>query len=73
MKKENALVPLRNHGILCMLIGFLIPPSESLNLVVAWRGIMVIKAAQQLLLSYCEHIAFEKVRRKQIESKKGEM
>ncbi|KAA1063764.1 hypothetical protein PGTUg99_004535 [Puccinia graminis f. sp. tritici] len=46
---QNALVPLRNHGISCMSIGFLIPPSESPDSVVAWRGMMVMKAVQQLL------------------------
>ncbi|OAV92504.1 hypothetical protein PTTG_01172 [Puccinia triticina 1-1 BBBD Race 1] len=46
---QNALVPLRNHGISCMSIGFLIPPSDSPDSVVAWRGMMVMKAVQQLL------------------------
>ncbi|PLW07664.1 hypothetical protein PCANC_09551 [Puccinia coronata f. sp. avenae] len=46
---QNALVPLRNHGIGCMSIGFLIPPSDSPDSVVAWRGMMVMKAVQQLL------------------------
>jgi ATP-binding protein involved in chromosome partitioning len=32
-----------------MSIGFLIPPSDSPDSVVAWRGMMVMKAVQQLL------------------------
>lgn len=46
---ENALIPMRNHGISFMSIGFLLPPSSSGEAPVAWRGMMVMKAVQQLL------------------------
>jgi len=46
---QNALVPLRNHGIGCMSIGFLMPTNGSGETMVAWRGMMVMKAVQQLL------------------------
>ncbi|CAH7689522.1 P-loop containing nucleoside triphosphate hydrolase protein, partial [Phakopsora pachyrhizi] len=51
LNRDNALIPLRNHGISCMSIGFLLPQdSESRsNSMVAWRGMMVMKAVQQLL------------------------
>ncbi|KAF9519173.1 hypothetical protein BS47DRAFT_1370801 [Hydnum rufescens UP504] len=47
------LVPLSNHGIQCMSMGFLLPksPNGGSNPVtpVVWRGLMVQKATQQLL------------------------
>ncbi|PWN52943.1 P-loop containing nucleoside triphosphate hydrolase protein [Violaceomyces palustris] len=53
LTQAGALLPLRNHGISCMSMGFLLPPSSSsgsnADTVVAWRGMMVMKAVQQLL------------------------
>lgn len=50
----GAIVPFANHGLQCMSIGFLIPSggggsSTSADTAVVWRGLMVQKAAQQLL------------------------
>lgn len=48
----GALVPLVNHGIPCMSMGFLLPRkggSEESDVAVVWRGLMVQKATQQLL------------------------
>ncbi|KZV87539.1 iron-sulfur protein IND1 [Exidia glandulosa HHB12029] len=42
---QGALVPLANHGLACMSMGFLVPGSAP----VVWRGLMVQKAVQQLL------------------------
>lgn len=42
----NKLLPLQNHGISTMSIGYLLPPGDT---PVAWRGLMVQKAVQQLL------------------------
>ncbi|KAK4696279.1 ATP-binding protein involved in chromosome partitioning, partial [Phenoliferia sp. Uapishka_3] len=51
--EDNRLTPLRSHGIPCMSMGFLLPnsPSGSNNAdtPVVWRGMMVMKAVQQLL------------------------
>lgn len=51
---ENALVPMENHGIKCMSIGFLLPQTSASGkdggaAPVVWRGMMVMKAVQQLL------------------------
>ena len=55
---ENRLVPLKSHGIPCMSMGFLLPPAppsadgtpgSSADTPVVWRGMMVMKAVQQLL------------------------
>lgn len=43
---RNMLVPLTSHGLRSMSMGFLLP-SEAAP--VAWRGLMVMKALQQLL------------------------
>jgi hypothetical protein len=43
----NKLVPLSNHGIQTMSIGYLLPPDP--NTPVVWRGLMVQKAVQQML------------------------
>ncbi|KIW80237.1 hypothetical protein Z517_06852 [Fonsecaea pedrosoi CBS 271.37] len=43
---QNMLVPLTSHGLQSMSMGYLLP-SESAP--VAWRGLMVMKALQQLL------------------------
>lgn len=49
----NRLIPLRAHGIPCMSMGFLIPNSpegkNNADTPVVWRGMMVMKAVQQLL------------------------
>jgi ATP-binding protein involved in chromosome partitioning len=60
----GALVPLINHGLPCMSMGFLLPRSENTDpcssstdsdmpsntdTPVVWRGLMVQKAVQQLL------------------------
>ncbi|KAJ6569463.1 P-loop containing nucleoside triphosphate hydrolase protein [Mycena capillaripes] len=49
----GALVPLMNHGIPTMSMGFLLPRSPDSNSTndtpVVWRGLMVQKAVQQLL------------------------
>lgn len=42
---EGNLVPLMNYGIKAMSMGFLVPPQRA----VAWRGLLVQKALQQLL------------------------
>jgi ATP-binding protein involved in chromosome partitioning len=46
-------VPLNNHGIQCMSMGFLLPKSpnggSNPDAAVVWRGLMVQKATQQLL------------------------
>ena len=42
---NNRLKPLNNYGLQAMSIGFLIPPDKP----VTWRGLMVMKAVQQLL------------------------
>lgn len=46
LTSQNMLVPLTNYGIKSMSMGYLLP-SESAP--VAWRGLMVMKALQQLL------------------------
>ncbi|KDQ55444.1 hypothetical protein JAAARDRAFT_59943 [Jaapia argillacea MUCL 33604] len=52
---SGALIPLTNHSISCMSIGFLLPRSpkshdgSSADTPVVWRGLMVQKAVQQLL------------------------
>jgi len=49
----GAIVPLRNHGLPCMSMGFLLPrppgAESSADTPVVWRGLMVQKAVQQLL------------------------
>ncbi|GAA5994048.1 hypothetical protein JCM5350_000062 [Sporobolomyces pararoseus] len=52
---QNRLTPLRAHGLPCMSMGFLLPngPTEAgkhnADTPVVWRGMMVMKAVQQLL------------------------
>ncbi|GAA5908033.1 hypothetical protein JCM8208_004029, partial [Rhodotorula glutinis] len=55
---ENRLTPLRAHGLPCMSMGFLLPnnppdpnnpTSHPSDTPVVWRGMMVMKAVQQLL------------------------
>lgn len=50
----GAIIPLTNHGMPCMSMGFLLPrPSpdapSNVDTAVVWRGLMVQKAVQQLL------------------------
>ncbi|CAD6566485.1 MAG: hypothetical protein TREMPRED_002649 [Tremellales sp. Tagirdzhanova-0007] len=49
LTSNNKLVPLRNHGIKTMSIGYLLPPNPANDSPVVWRGMMVMKAVQQLL------------------------
>ncbi|GAA5907621.1 hypothetical protein JCM6882_004425 [Rhodosporidiobolus microsporus] len=62
LTKENRLTPLRAHGLPCMSMGFLLPNSpppdadptdvdaaSGADMPVVWRGMMVMKAVQQLL------------------------
>lgn len=50
---EGALLPVVNHGIPCMSMGFLLPKTSTgepdMDAAVVWRGLMVQKATQQLL------------------------
>ena len=46
---ENRLVPFANYDIPCMSMGFLLPPSANNDAPIVWRGLMVMKAVQQLL------------------------
>ncbi|KAK9476745.1 P-loop containing nucleoside triphosphate hydrolase protein [Lipomyces japonicus] len=43
---DNRLIPLSNYGVKAMSMGFLIPDSDA---PIVWRGLMVMKALQQLL------------------------
>ncbi|PVI00978.1 P-loop containing nucleoside triphosphate hydrolase protein [Periconia macrospinosa] len=45
LSSKNQLIPLSNYGLKSMSMGYLIPESSP----VAWRGLMVMKALQQLL------------------------
>ncbi|WWC65721.1 uncharacterized protein I303_108343 [Kwoniella dejecticola CBS 10117] len=49
LSDENKLVPLQNHGVKTMSIGYLLPPNPANDSPVVWRGMMVMKAVQQLL------------------------
>jgi ATP-binding protein involved in chromosome partitioning len=46
LSSNNRLVPLTNYGVKSMSMGYLIPQEEN---PVVWRGLMVMKAIQQLL------------------------
>ena len=46
MTSMNRLVPLQNYGLKSMSMGYLLPAESA---PVAWRGLMVMKALQQLL------------------------
>ncbi|RPB17895.1 P-loop containing nucleoside triphosphate hydrolase protein [Terfezia boudieri ATCC MYA-4762] len=48
LNPQNQLLPLTNHGVKCMSMGFLLPQGGE-GAPVAWRGLMVMKAVQQLL------------------------
>ncbi|KAF2275337.1 cytosolic Fe-S cluster assembling factor NBP35 [Westerdykella ornata] len=45
LSENNQLVPLSNYGLKSMSMGYLVPEAAP----VAWRGLMVMKALQQLL------------------------
>ena len=45
LNDQGHLVPLMNYGVKCMSMGFLVPADQA----VVWRGLMVMKAIQQLL------------------------
>ncbi|EJD02963.1 P-loop containing nucleoside triphosphate hydrolase protein [Fomitiporia mediterranea MF3/22] len=57
LTSSGALIPLKNHGIPCMSMGFLVPKTKASDTSlptrddtpVVWRGLMVQKAIQQLL------------------------
>ncbi|OBZ77303.1 Iron-sulfur protein IND1 [Grifola frondosa] len=53
LTSAGALIPLTNHGLPCMSMGFLLPRAanseSSADTPVVWRGLMVQKAVQQLL------------------------
>ncbi|SPO47446.1 related to nucleotide-binding protein NBP35 [Moesziomyces antarcticus] len=54
LTRDGALIPLTNHGVRCMSMGFLLGNTRAdadgeEERVVAWRGMMVMKATQQLL------------------------
>lgn len=61
LTSAGALVPLKSHGLKAMSLGFLLPPASALpgagaartggneDTPVVWRGMMVMKAVQQLL------------------------
>ncbi|TYJ57853.1 hypothetical protein B9479_001463 [Cryptococcus floricola] len=49
LSDENKLLPLQNHGVKTMSIGYLLPPNPENDSPVVWRGMMVMKAVQQLL------------------------
>ena len=42
---DSRLIPLTNYGLKAMSMGFLVPPDNA----IVWRGLMVMKALQQLL------------------------
>lgn len=45
MLEDGRLVPMTNYGLPLMLMGYLVPPERA----VAWRGLMVTKALEQLM------------------------
>ncbi|OSD06016.1 P-loop containing nucleoside triphosphate hydrolase protein [Trametes coccinea BRFM310] len=53
LTEAGAIVPVVNHGLPCMSMGFLLPKApgtdSSADTPVVWRGLMVQKAVQQLL------------------------
>ena len=46
---DNQLIPLSNYGLPCMSMAFLLPPAAQSDTPIVWRGMMVMKAVQQLL------------------------
>ncbi|WFD42569.1 hypothetical protein MPSI1_001215 [Malassezia psittaci] len=52
LTQQGALIPMTNYSVPCMSMGFLLPPASSgsnADTPVVWRGLMVMKAVQQLL------------------------
>jgi len=45
VNNQNLMLPLVNHGIKCMSMGFLVPPDQA----VVWRGLMVMQGIERLL------------------------
>ena len=45
LRADNLLIPLSNYGLQSMSMGYLVPETSP----VVWRGLMVMKALQQLL------------------------
>ncbi len=45
LDQNSKLIPFVEYGVKCMSMGFLVKPSDP----VVWRGMMVMKAVQQLL------------------------
>lgn len=49
LNKQNLMIPLNNHGIKCMSIGFLMSKTDGSQDAIIWRGLMVMQAIQTLL------------------------
>ncbi|KAL7414775.1 P-loop containing nucleoside triphosphate hydrolase protein [Mrakia frigida] len=49
LTQGGRLIPLENHGIGTMSMGYLVPQSATGENPIVWRGMMVMKAVQQLL------------------------
>ncbi|KAF8996031.1 P-loop containing nucleoside triphosphate hydrolase protein [Cyathus striatus] len=52
LTESGAIIPLTNHGLPCMSMGFLLPSiagEDNTDTPIVWRGLMVQKAVQQLL------------------------
>ncbi|WFD24115.1 succinate dehydrogenase [Malassezia equina] len=52
LTQQGALIPMTNYSVPCMSMGFLLPPAaagSNADTPVVWRGLMVMKAVQQLL------------------------
>jgi ATP-binding protein involved in chromosome partitioning len=45
LNSKGMLVPLVNYGVKCMSMGFMVGKDDA----IVWRGLMVMKAVQQLL------------------------
>jgi ATP-binding protein involved in chromosome partitioning len=45
LNSKGMLVPLVNYGVTCMSMGFMVGKDDA----IVWRGLMVMKAVQQLL------------------------
>ncbi|KAI9659628.1 MAG: hypothetical protein M1831_003709 [Alyxoria varia] len=49
LTSSNQLIPVTNYGVQTMSMGYLLPNSNAEESAVVWRGLMVMKALQQLL------------------------
>lgn len=45
LTKDNLMIPLKNYGIKCMSMGFLVPDGAP----IVWRGLMVMSAIERML------------------------